>query len=684
VRRSWTTVAARVRRPGRRSLLAGAVAVLAVASSFGPPAVGPAQAATPTKTVPYVDPPAPTPPDPMPPRPTGRLVPAQGALFGIHTVPDSPTAKTAADMGITQRESDTGRTLDIDNHYYANFDAAAPLNGSKPTLPGWREQWDIQNGRIPMISWGGADVIDIVNGKYDAAIDAAATRLQALGAPFFLRWFWEPDGTRPSKADKSHTPADYIKAWHYIHDRFAKDGNTNAVWVWCPVSLDFYPPPGQSDPTLAPDHAINPLGAQPYYPGDDVVDWMCADGYDWAPNLAGARYEPFQELFQAFYNWSVPHNKPLMIGETGVQENNPGDKANWIKAMHTSLTQHYPNIVAFLYFDTQNANGLANEWWLQSSPEAYQAWKDMAADPYFNHRDTLPPPYGTSAAVTPPPGCACPTGLPPGPPGTPPGTQPNPGDPGDQTAAVPTGYWMLGADSKVYPFGQAKSFGDGPAGVAAVDLEPTPSGQGYWLLSADGRVTPTGDATALGNLDTGRLAPGEHVTSLSATPTGKGYWIFTSRGRAVAFGDAAFLGDVSNLALNGPVLGSVATPSGRGYYMVASDGGIFAFGDAKFDGSMGGKRLNAPVESLVPNGDGTGYWLVASDGGIFAFGNAPFKGSMGGTPLNKPVVGMVRYGDGYLMVGADGGIFDFSSSPFEGSLGGHPPARPIVAVAALG
>jgi len=696
VHRPWTDIAARVARPKRRSLLVAAVAALAVASSFGPAALTPAQAAT-TRTVPYVDPPAPTPPDPMPPRPTGKLVPAQGALFGIHTIPDSPTAKTAADMGITQREADAGRTLDIDNHYYANFDAAKPLSGAKPTLPGWRETWDIQNGRIPMISWGGADVIDIVNGKYDAAIDAAATRLQALGAPFFLRWFWEPDGTRPSKADKSHTPADYIKAWRYIHDRFAKDGNTNAVWVWCPVSLDFYPPSGQTDPNLAPDHAINPLGAQPYYPGDDVVDWMCADGYDWAPNKAGTRYEPFQELFQAFYNWSLPHNKPLMVGETGVQENNPGDKANWIKAMHTALVQHYPNIVAFLYFDTQNANGLGNEWWLQSSPEAYQAWIDMARDPYFNHKDTLPAPYGTASTGTPPPG---PPGQPPGPPGQPPGppgqppgppgqppgppaTTP-PSGPGDQTAAVPQGYWMLGSDSKVYPFGAAKGFGDGPAGVAAVDLEPTPSGQGYWVLSADGRVTPFGDATALGNVDLAHLAPGEAVTSLSATPGGKGYWVFTSRGRAVPFGEAAFLGDVSRLALNGPVLGSVATPSGKGYYMVASDGGIFAFGDAAFLGSMGSKRLNAPVQSLVPTASGAGYWLVASDGGIFAFGDATFKGSMGGTRLNKPVVGMVRYGDGYLMVGADGGIFDFSSSPFVGSLGGHPPAHPVVAVAALG
>src|SRR5207302_10328170 len=249
-----------VRRTARRPLLIGALAALALGSSLGGAPSPAAQAATPAKTVPYVEPPAPTPPGNPAPRPTGRLVPSQGSLFGIHTIPDSPTAKTAADMGITKREADAGRTMDIDNHYYANFDAAQPLSGGKPTLPGWRETWDIQNGRIPLISWGGADVIQIVNGKYDAAIDAAATRLQALGAPFFLRWFWEPDGTRSSKASVSHSAQDYVRAWRYIRARFDQAGVTNAVWVWCPVSLDFYPPP----------KGLNP--AQPYYPGDDVVD----------------------------------------------------------------------------------------------------------------------------------------------------------------------------------------------------------------------------------------------------------------------------------------------------------------------------------------------------------------------------------------------------------------------------
>jgi len=259
---------------------------------------------------------------------------------------------------------------------------------------------------------------------------------------------------------------------------------------------------------------------------------------------------------------------------------------------------------------------------------------------------------------------------------------------GGPTAAGATsagaGYWMVDAGGGVSGFGDAAPFGDATAllsrsvGVAAADIEPTPSRRGYWIVDEAGRVYAFGDARYLGG-----LARGEKVTSMSTTATGAGYWIFTTRGRVIPFGDARFYGDMSKVALNGPVLDSIPTPSELGYYMVAADGGIFAFGDARFAGSMGGIRLNAPVQSLVPDPDGRGYWLVASDGGVFAF-DAPFRGSMGGVRLNKPVTGMVAFGNGYLMVGEDGGIFDFSDRPFLGSLGAHPPARPIVAVAGFG
>jgi type VII secretion-associated serine protease mycosin len=265
-----------------------------------------------------------------------------------------------------------------------------------------------------------------------------------------------------------------------------------------------------------------------------------------------------------------------------------------------------------------------------------------------------------------------------------PAPPPAPPSPPRPTAAR-SGYWMVGTDGRVYPFGDAEHYGD-PSGALgtteAVDVEPTPSFHGYWVVDDHGHVFAYGDASWLGNVNPAQLVAGEQVTSLSATRSGAGYWAFTTKGRVVPFGDAQFYGQASAMRLNGAVLDSIVTPSGRGYYMVASDGGIFAYGDARFYGSLGDRRLNAPVQSLVPDADGIGYWLVASDGGVFAF-EAPFRGAMGNVNLNRPVTGMVRFGDGYVMVGEDGGIFNFSDRRFSGSLADRPPAARIAAVAAV-
>jgi hypothetical protein len=198
------------------------------------------------------------------------------------------------------------------------------------------------------------------------------------------------------------------------------------------------------------------------------------------------------------------------------------------------------------------------------------------------------------------------------------------------------GYWMLGADGKVYAFGDSKPLGNAPG--SAVAIASLRNGKGYWVVDAAGRVRHFGTAAAL--IGRPALRSGERVSAMSGTPSGKGYWLFTNLGHAFAYGDAHFYGDVGSTRLNGAVIASAATATGHGYYMVGSDGGVFAF-------------------------------------------NAPFRGSMGATRLNKPVNGLVAFGNGYLMVASDGGVFTFSNKPFLGSLGSNPPANPIIGISAF-
>ncbi len=259
-------------------------------------------------------------------------------------------------------------------------------------------------------------------------------------------------------------------------------------------------------------------------------------------------------------------------------------------------------------------------------------------------------------------------------------------DDGMAKAVVPAlvvGYWAIGADGKVYPFGDATKFGEPSSpGRLIIDIEAAPHGGGYWSLDSNGVVSAFGPVF-YGSLAAADLRPGEKAVSMSGTRTGAGYWIFTNKGRMFAFGDAnKNIGDVSTLKLNGDIVDSSPTPTGNGYYLTAADGGVFALGDAKFEGSMGAVKLNKPVVAIVPDPDGEGYWQVATDGGVFAF-KAVFHGSMGDVRLNKPMRGMVPYGSGYLMVAEDGGVFNFSNKPFSGSTGANPPAVPMVSITVL-
>jgi hypothetical protein len=667
-----------------------------------------------------------------PPRAPGRLAPATGSLLGTHSNDSHTGALTEQYQHILVTERESGRRLDIDNSYYGAFSSIAsnwdPANPKKTGLSKLA-YWDVSLGRIPLVGWGCGVSTQINAGTHDATIRKTAEAMKAFGQEFFMRYCWEADGDK--RYAEVGRPDEFVKAWIRIYNIFKEVGASNVIWVWC-GNANTFKNKNQHTGSYAWD----------YYPGDEYVDWVSADGYNWAAsdrNKAADykrdRWRSFVEIYDEFMSWArstgpVPQTmqseasdvpaefprkrsvKPIMIGEYGAIEP-VGDmiqhfldispyntKPQWLRDSHNAVNGSksrsadcwmcgiYSDIAAMVYFDIEGPNG---HWEITSSPASIEAYREAAQDPWFNQIHTLGWGPAANRDDAPLPG-QNPNPNPIPNPGQNPNSNPGPG-PGPQTPVQPasgrSGYWMLGADGKVFPFGQAGGHGDavsalasGPARVDAADVEPTPSGNGYWLVDARGTVRPFGDAKPFGNVDAARLSPGETVTSLSATPSGNGYWVFTTKGRAVTFGDAIFFGDMSRATLNGPVLDSVPTPSGKGYFMVGSDGGIFAFGDAAFVGSMGGKKLNAPVQSLVPDPDGKGYWLVASDGGIFAF-DSSFRGSMGGKPLNKPISGMVPYGNGYLMVSEDGGIFNFSDRTFSGSLGGNPPSRPIVAVAAI-
>jgi len=294
---------------------------------------------------------------PTPNLPSGPLVPKPGSsLLGAMVVKGNHTSEPAAWNSL---EASSGGHVNLAQMIYNWGD----------TVPSWRESYAISHGRTPMISWGGAKTTDIAAGTYDSYIRSTATAIKALGSPVFLRWFWEMDGS--FFAPQTGTPAEFKAAWAHIHSIFASVGATNVVWVWCPTGYGF-------------TTGI----AQTFYPGDSLVDWVAADGFNPYPEIAGSTPTSFASLFTAFNAWGTSMGKPMMVGATGVMEaSDPMAKANWIRNMAKTIQVLDPGIRAVFYLDKPSGwypdPSLTMHWELGSSSNSMQAWGEVANTPLF-------------------------------------------------------------------------------------------------------------------------------------------------------------------------------------------------------------------------------------------------------------------------------------------------------------
>jgi hypothetical protein len=294
---------------------------------------------------------------PLPPVASNPLLPAPGVLFGAWVKPTAGFSNSDQESGIRAFEHAIGRKLAIDSLYMAWNDP----------MPVALARWDLRDGRIPMISWDGPPLAQVLKGAYDTQIRAQALLLKSLGGPVILRFF--PEMNNHVKSIRS--PAQFIAAWRYVHKIFTQAGATNVQWAWTPDSGGF-----QSG------------SAQRFYPGGAYVNWIGADGYNWAPGLPGASWRTFSEIFSAFYQWSERQGKPLLIGEFGSGEGSRGAKAAWFRQAARTLRTQFPRIRAIVYFNSIHENfGRLFDWKVTSSPSSLTAFRAFANEPYFNARD---------------------------------------------------------------------------------------------------------------------------------------------------------------------------------------------------------------------------------------------------------------------------------------------------------
>lgn len=276
------------------------------------------------------------------------LVPEAGALAGMFY----------GDASIEKTEQKLGRALPVHLMYYAwsdDFTQDATVE-------------DLRAGRIPLVNWELFDVTldSILSGSQDTIIDRRAQGMKQLGSPIFLDFGAEMNGDWSpwGGAKNGQSAAKYLEVYRKVHDAFVAAGATNVVWTWCPNVTD--------EPRASWNEALA------YYPGDEYVDWLCVDGYNWG-DTDGNSWQSFADVFQDIYPKLASKNKPILIGEMASAESG-GDKAAWIDAMLPALKTQFPKIKGLVWFDINKET----DWRISSSPAALEAFKRLVNDPYFN------------------------------------------------------------------------------------------------------------------------------------------------------------------------------------------------------------------------------------------------------------------------------------------------------------
>lgn len=283
----------------------------------------------------------------------------------IGTKPDALFGAAAGDgiddlTRLEALEERAGRRMAIDRVYRGWDNAAA----------GAREQRTIAAGRIPLVSFNGGRQSEspvrwanVASGAEDAHLRAVARAFGALGRNVLVIYHQNPD-----KDEAAFGRAEeYRAAYRHVVAVFRSEGARNVRFVWSLRS-----------PAFA-------SRADDFYPGDDVVDWIGANTYNYGSTAEGSRWLSLRALVADFISWAAPRRKLLMLAEFGCSEEpgQPARKADWLLEASSTL-RDLPEIRAAVYFTVPGSESAVD-----TSPQSLDAFRVLVHEPHFARLPSL-------------------------------------------------------------------------------------------------------------------------------------------------------------------------------------------------------------------------------------------------------------------------------------------------------
>jgi hypothetical protein len=221
----------------------------------------------------------------------------------------------------------------------------------------------------PYVDGGVASLSDIAAGKYDSYFRKEADAVRGLGMTVMIRFAHEMNllssDWGPNKA--GNTGSAYAEAWRHIVTLFRQEGASNVQWVWAP-NVDY--------------------GGRPFnqfFPGDEYVDYVGLDGYNWGTS-GGESFSSFAKTFASSYaTITALSGKPLIVTETAASEVG-GSKAAWIEETFLeTIPQTMPRISAVIWFNENKER----DWRVNSSQSSLDAYRRVVASTLWGGTQTV-------------------------------------------------------------------------------------------------------------------------------------------------------------------------------------------------------------------------------------------------------------------------------------------------------
>lgn len=179
--------------------------------------------------------------------------------------------------------------------------------GNNSTLLVTWEPWDATTKK-------GINFNGMLSGQYDSYISDFALKIKEIDKPVFIRFAHEQNGDWYPWSGKAIGSSSYIGIYRRVKDIFDENKVTNVRWIF---SINWEDIPGDSS-------------FLKYYPGDEYVDYIGIDGYNWGLSQSWSSWMGPKDIFSQRYIEVVKNLcKPVLITEFGSSSEG-GDRAKWI------------------------------------------------------------------------------------------------------------------------------------------------------------------------------------------------------------------------------------------------------------------------------------------------------------------------------------------------------------------